>query len=260
MQLAATRGLGRLSGDRGAAATELLIERYRDLTPPVRAAILEVCLADEKRARAFLAALEEGLVLPSEVDLTQRTRFLEFPSGDLRERAAKIFEVRVRPGERAALVERYRQALAAAARDASVERGRQLFVDNCSTCHRLGDLGHSVGPDLVGLEKKTEEQLLIDILDPNRAVQGAYTGYTVITRSGQVATGLMVAETPTTLVLRRAGGETDTILRRDVLELRSTGLSVMPLGLEEELDPEKIGDLIEFLRRGLPTEDRADPE
>ena len=162
-----------------------------------------------------------------------------------------MLDAGARAGSRAALVERYRQAFASGEREASLERGRQLFVENCSTCHRVGDLGHSVGPDLVGLEQKTPAALLIDILDPNRAVEGKYTGYTIVTQAGQVHTGLMVAETPSTLALRRAGGETDTVLRRDVLELRGTGLSVMPVGLEETLDPEKMRDLVEFLRRGL---------
>ncbi len=245
------RGLGRVSDDRHAAATQVLIDRYSDLTPAVRAGILEACLKDPVRARAFLSALEEGRVLAVEVDLASRARFLEFPDVGLRARAAKVLDVRARAGSRAALVERYRQAFASAERDVNLERGRQLFVENCSTCHRVGDLGHSVGPDLVGLEQKTPDALLIDILDPNRAVEGKYTGYTIVTRAGQVHTGLMVAETPSALALRRAGGETDTVLRRDVLELRSTGLSVMPVGLEEALDPEKMHDLVEFLRRGM---------
>ena len=60
-----------------------------------------------------------------------------------------------------------------------------------------------------------------------------------------------MAETPNAVVLRRAGGETDTIPRRDVSEFQSTGMSVMPEGLEETLGPEKLRDLLAFLRRGL---------
>ncbi len=82
-------------------------------------------------------------------------------------------------------------------------------------------------------------------------MEGKYTGYTIVTADGRVHSGLLVAETPHALVLRRAGGETDTVLRRDVLEFQSTGLSVMPEGLEEVLDPAALRDLTEFLRLAL---------
>ncbi len=52
--------------------------------------------------------------------------------------------------------------------------------------------------------------------------------------------------------LRHVSGSTlNTENLGEPFELRSTGLSVMPVGLEETLDPEKMRDLVEFLRRGL---------
>ena len=50
--------------------------------------------------------------------------------------------------------------------------------------------------------------------------------------------------------LRRAEGVEETLLRSEIDELRSTGQSLMPEGLEQNISPQEMADLIAFLRRG----------
>ena len=59
---------------------------------------------------------------------------------------------------------------------------------------------------------------------------------------------LPAAETATSVTLRRADGKTDTLLRIDIDEIRSSGLSLMPEGLEKELDKQAVADLFEYIR------------
>ena len=97
---------------------------------------------------------------------------------------------------------------------------------------------------------RAPEALLTDILDPNREVAPDYVALTVATRQGIVVSGLLADETSTTLKLRRAEGIEETILRAEIDELRSTGRSLMPEGLEQTINPQEMADLIAFLRQG----------
>jgi hypothetical protein len=49
------------------------------------------------------------------------------------------------------------------------------------------------------------------------------------------------------VTLKRQENATDTILRANIEELRSTGQSIMPEGLEKQLDPQAMADLIAYL-------------
>ena len=66
-------------------------------------------------------------------------------------------------------------------------------------------------------------------------------------KDGRVVTGLIESETATSLTLKRAEGATDTILRRDVEQVTTTGQSLMPEGLESRITPREMADLIGFL-------------
>lgn len=61
-------------------------------------------------------------------------------------------------------------------------------------------------------------------------------------------TGLLAAENSSSVTLRQPEGKNETILRTDIEELRSTGLSLMPVGFEKNITPEQMADLVSFLK------------
>ena len=71
---------------------------------------------------------------------------------------------------------------------------------------------------------------------------------TLWTADGRQLTGLIAAETATSITLRRADNATDTVLRIDIEQLKSTGMSLMPEGLEKQIDQQSMADLLEFLK------------
>ena len=87
----------------------------------------------------------------------------------------------------------------------------------------------------------------MNILDPNREVSPEFLEYTVALDDGRVVTGLVAAETPSGVTLRGREGVEQTILRRNVAEIASTGKSLMPEGLEKTVTPQEMADLIAFL-------------
>ena len=64
---------------------------------------------------------------------------------------------------------------------------------------------------------------------------------------GRTVSGMITSESATSITLRRAENATDTLQRSDIEELRSTRQSLMPEGLERQLDPQAVADLIAYL-------------
>jgi putative heme-binding domain-containing protein len=71
----------------------------------------------------------------------------------------------------------------------------------------------------------------------------------VATADGRVVTGLIAEESANSVTLKRAEGASDVVPRNRIEEIASTGLSLMPEGLEKGLEPQDFADLIAFLRQ-----------
>jgi putative heme-binding domain-containing protein len=127
--------------------------------------------------------------------------------------------------------------------------GLQVYQQNCSICHRLQNQGNELGPDLATVSTKPMEVLLIAILDPNQAVEARYLAYSAATADGREATGLLVAETPTSITLRLAGGMEQVFLKQELKELKASRMSLMPEGLEKAISPQDMADLIAAIRK-----------
>ena len=128
------------------------------------------------------------------------------------------------------------------------DSGAAIFGEVCAECHKIGDAGHEVGPDLLGLTTRYKEQLLADILIPNQAVETGYEEYVVETVDGRSLSGVIAEETPTSITIRRAKGEQDTVLRGNVESMYSLSLSAMPEDLEKSIGLQGMADLIAYIK------------
>lgn len=142
-------------------------------------------------------------------------------------------------------VERYRAALCLPGDPA---RGRALFEKSCLHCHRAGAQGHDAGPDLAALRSRAPEQLLVDIIDPNREVRPDFRSFRILTRDGRLVDGLLVAQDAGSVTLKRGFGESDTVPRSEIDKVESTGFSLMPEGLEQGIDLQQMADLVAYIR------------
>lgn len=240
VQLAAVQALSRLPGTK---VGELLVERWRSYSPPVRREVVEALFRRTERLPALLDAIQSRLATPGDLDLERRRMLLEHSDTAIRARAKKLLGGEL-PSDRKGIIERFRPSLALIP-DAA--RGAKVFEKYCSTCHRVGDVGKEVGPDLATVQNQTPESLLEKILDPNREVQPNYLNYILVTAEGKIITGIVAEETATSVRIRRAEGAEDTVLRSNIEELVSTGVSLMPEGLEKEIDEQQMADLIGFV-------------
>jgi putative heme-binding domain-containing protein len=131
-------------------------------------------------------------------------------------------------------------------------RGRAIFLNaeksGCIKCHRLGDQGGVVGPDLTGAGRRFSRIHIIEsILEPSRAIAPAFRNLSVRLRDGQEFIGVMVAETESTLTLGDAQGQAHAVKKDQIQELQILELSMMPEGLESGLTDVEFVDLVAFL-------------
>ncbi|HRX80379.1 MAG TPA: c-type cytochrome, partial [Pirellulaceae bacterium] len=149
------------------------------------------------------------------------------------------------PEDRKKVLEDYQVVLKM---DADPKRGQPIFKKNCATCHRIGEIGVNVAPDISDSRTKQPAQILADVLQPNRAIDNNYISYSVITVDGQALTGIIASDTATSITLRQPEDKTVTLLRSDIEEMRSNGISLMPEGLEKTIPPQDMADLISFIK------------
>ncbi len=126
-------------------------------------------------------------------------------------------------------------------------RGHEHFRQYCAPCHRLRGEGREVGPDLGMVAGKPVDWLLSAILDPGQAVEARYRPRGIRLRSGEVLTGLIVAEAANNLVVRLPGGTDQPVLRDDIETVEAAVGSLMPEGFESVLPPAAMADLIRWI-------------
>jgi putative heme-binding domain-containing protein len=233
-----------LANFENARVADLLLSHWDEYGPAVRREAVEALCARPGRLTKLLDAIAAKQVSPAQIEAARRLQILRIPNAAVRKRAQELFANIGNP-DRRKIIEDYRSALEL---KPDLIRGKALFVKNCTTCHRVGDEGHDVGPDLRGaLGNKTKEALLIDILDPNREVDPRFVNYQVTTTAGRVVTGLLAVETPASVTLRRADKAEDTILRTQIESIQATALSLMPEELEKQLSKQDLADVIAYL-------------
>jgi len=134
-------------------------------------------------------------------------------------------------------------------------RGKQAFNDaQCILCHRLGNEGGSVGPDLTGVASRfTARDIMESILEPSKVVSEQFQNISVTTKAGEEVTGRLVEETSDKLelVMNPLAPDNRTVVRKqDVLRRDTSKISPMPEGAVNILTRDEILDLIAYLQSG----------
>jgi putative heme-binding domain-containing protein len=130
-------------------------------------------------------------------------------------------------------------------------RGENLFWSQpvqCGRCHRIGDQGTPVGPDLSTIGKvRSREDVLLSLLEPSRRIEPKYATYLVATVKGISLTGLLVSRDDKRVILRDSEGKEIVLAARDIEELRPSRVSLMPDGQLANLTAQEAADLLEYL-------------
>jgi putative membrane-bound dehydrogenase-like protein len=133
-----------------------------------------------------------------------------------------------------------------------IRRGQLVFMTSkaaCSSCHTIGYLGGKIGPDLTQIGKiRSERDLLESIVFPSASLVRSYEPMLVATKDGKTYNGLVRKDTAEEVVLTLTANQDVHIPRGEIEDIQPSKISIMPAGLDQQLSPQDLADLVAFLR------------
>ncbi len=234
-----------LEASRAETLAEQLTQHWAAWPPALRQAAVGVMLARKQTTEDLLNLLSDGRIGPADLTLTARRRLLAHPVASIQQRAKKLLGRDAAPDpNRAAVIERL---MPVTKRQGNAAEGHKVFRKQCATCHRFQGEGETIGPDLTGMAVHPKAELLTHIIDPNRSVEGNFHVYTLVLNDGRVLNGMLGQESRTTVELIDAQARRQVVQRSDIEEIVASRKSLMPEGFEQQLSPQQLADLLQFL-------------
>ena len=212
------------------------------MTLNVRSAAVAACVRRVEDLMWFLQEIEAGRIPRTVVDPATAKKLRQHPDPAVKAAAGRLLAT---DPNRAKVLKRY---AGSAAELGNASAGKNLFKEHCSACHKVGGVGTNVGPDISDSRTKTPSALLTAILDPNAAIDSAFIQHRVLTVDGRVFDGLLVGDANNAVILQQKGGKRVVIPRDNIERLQAPGVSLMPEGFEDTLSPEKMADLLSYLK------------
>ena len=133
-----------------------------------------------------------------------------------------------------------------------IRRGQAVFNGSkaaCLSCHAVGYVGGRVGPDLSSIGKIRQPRDLIEsIVYPSASFVRSYEPIVVAMKDGRAVSGVVRRDAPEAMVLATGPDREERIARDTIEEIRPGTVSVMPAGLDTQLSPQELADLLAFLQ------------
>ena len=220
--------------------------KLKELPPAVRPLALRIVLARPESAKAFLDAVEKGELRFDLLALDQKTALATHPDQSISERAKKLLAMGggLPDPDRQKVIDQF---LYVTKKTGDAGLGKKAFLTHCAKCHKHGNDGLTIGPDLTGFAVHPKEEIIIHLLDPSRSIEGNYKQYNATLSDGRVLAGLLSAETKTSIELLDAENKRHVINREDLESFKESPKSLMPEGFEKQMSPEELTNLLEFL-------------
>jgi putative heme-binding domain-containing protein len=208
---------------------------------------LEQTLAQPRSALSIARKLGRGELKPSAREALLAAAG-KLPPGPVRDLFEGYFPFDEKAGRKLGSNPRPRSILAL---QGDAVRGEKLFWSqaiNCGSCHKIGDRGTALGPELttIGKQRKRED-LLESILEPSRRIEPKFAAYVVHTADGRSLTGLVVKRDAKEVVLRDVQNKEIVLAAKNVEELRPSPKSLMPEGQLAGLTAQEAADLLEYV-------------
>ncbi len=220
-----------------------LLKQWDSKTPGWRNTAIEAIFSRGDRIKILFQAIEDGKIQLNEVPRSRLTFAANSRDKQVKQQALTFLKATAAPNRRDVL-ERYTAALS---KNQDLADGRVVFRKHCSGCHRLENVGYEIGPNLATMKARGADAMLANILDPNLEVNPQYINYVLLKMDGSTATGMIAAENANSITLKREESATETILRGDVEQMRSSRKSIMPEGFEQSITPQQMANLVTYL-------------
>ncbi len=126
-------------------------------------------------------------------------------------------------------------------------KGKLVYQGKCATCHRIGNEGRNIGPDLSMIGAKLDQQGLMDaIINPSAGVAFGYEMWMVTLKDETVAAGFLQADGPI-VVLEGMQNEAYNIPSEEIASRKRFARSIMPEPAELDMDEADVAHLTAYL-------------
>ncbi len=224
---------------------ESIIRNWKWLSYPVRQSAIQVFLSSDQNANMLLVAIQQKDILPAAISWPFKVDLMNNDDSYIRKKSRELLTESF--GNRDEVVKKYQNSLALIGDTA---KGLLVFNKVCASCHSInGKYGHVFGPDLGTIRNRDGASIMTDILNPNRSIATSYDLYVITKANGQKVSGIISAQTPTTITISNVGGILSIISRSECKMIETSSNSAMPVGLEASLDQQQMADLIAFIKQ-----------
>jgi len=216
----------------------------KELLPLIRAS------KDEAVLRAMVTELAKNPAMSSLQESLYRTALADKPTD--------LFEKIVLPAYQKAMeTTEAKKRLLGPLSDKAItlgdaKAGRAVFgagKGTCIACHKIGDLGRAIGPDLSKIGAiRTERDLLESILFPSNTLARDYEAHIIETSGGETITGVIRSHTAEGLLVVDVAGQERNVPHGSITGNTALTTSLMPMGLDTTLPEQELLDLVAYLR------------
>jgi putative membrane-bound dehydrogenase-like protein len=205
---------------------------------------------DKDVGQVLASEIAKNPVIASQQESLYRTAFSDQPP--------EIFETIIHPAyakATEALEAKKRQLSPLADKvlaNGDVTKGRAHFAagkGTCIACHKIGEVGRAIGPDLSKIGAiRTERDLLESILFPSNTLARDYEAHVIETSDGQQTMGVIKSHTAEGLLVVDVAGQEKTVAHQTITGDTALTMSLMPMGLDQTMPESELLDLVAYLR------------
>jgi putative heme-binding domain-containing protein len=129
-----------------------------------------------------------------------------------------------------------------------VARGKTLVESNgCFDCHRIGERGSRVGPNLSDIgTRRTPDRLLKSLVAPDEEVLFENRSVRVVTKDGATITGRLLNQDAMSVQMMTPKEELKTYLRANIREYTVLDKGLMP-STQGKLSDQQVADIVAYL-------------
>jgi putative membrane-bound dehydrogenase-like protein len=200
-------------------------------------------------ARAYATALAMNPAIASQQESAYRTCFSKHP--------VEIFEKLVLPAfESASEAQEAKKRVLPVLADKAAKYGRiaegkaayEAGKGTCIACHRVGETGRALGPDLTKIGSiRTERDLLESIVFPSSTLSRDYETHLIELNDGRSIMGIIKSHTAEGLAVMDVAGQPHMVEHANMVSNTQLPTSLMPMGLDQTMTEQELFDLIAWL-------------
>jgi putative membrane-bound dehydrogenase-like protein len=225
-----------------------LLSRLKDFSASDQGAALNTLTSRAKFAMTLLDAVADGRVNRDQLTSFHVRQLVELHDPQVDARVRQTWgTIQQSSADKQKLIARLEKTFNEAPLWAyNARAGHEHFVKLCAQCHRMGQEGTRIGPELTGTGRHGIGYILENIVDPDAVIGIDFRLTNIATTNGVLVSGIITNETANSVTIRTTMGEVVTA-KSDIAERVTSEKSMMPDGLLDSLNDRQRLELLKFL-------------